>query len=297
MVRYPREVRDPVDVLFVEDDPVQAKAIQAALAEAEGWDVERVETVERADEAVAEGGMDVAVVDYSLPDGTGLDVLETFQREAPGIPVVFLTGTGDEDVALQAMSQGAADYLSKGEDDVAEGLVDAIREATESFSGVTPVEIVDKEERDEARDRDRAGTTPGSGTGTRVEGTGEESSREAPEDLEGLLDAVVEPPVLGLGVFDDRGKVLAARFPDDVEADAAGVLSAAVAHQFEGLSGVFDLGIEGQYLLGRGDAGLLGLTVIPGPMIVVLVLETDVPRAKATERLFQVAAQVWEARK
>lgn len=54
---------------------------------------------------------DVALLDYTLPDGTGLDLLPGFLQAS--IPVVFITGNGSERVAVEAMRQGAADYLIK----------------------------------------------------------------------------------------------------------------------------------------------------------------------------------------
>jgi DNA-binding NtrC family response regulator len=54
---------------------------------------------------------DIVLLDYSLRDGTGIDLLPYFQEV--NIPVVFVTGNGSERVAVDAMRQGAADYLIK----------------------------------------------------------------------------------------------------------------------------------------------------------------------------------------
>lgn len=271
-------------VLVVEDDPTQADTIRKVL-EREDWTVRLTETVEEADDALAEGDYDVAVVDYALPDGTGIEVLEACQRDAPDMPALFLTGTGDEDVALQALSQGAARYLTKG-DSIATDLPDAVREVSEAYEGVSPVEIVEEE--------DGAAEVSRSWSGGEGEGTTTATEGPTPESLDALVDDIVEEPILGLGVFNDRGDVLSAKLPEDIKADAAGVLSAAVAHQFEGLSSVLDLDLEGQVLLGRGKNGVVGLTVVPGPMLVVLLTERSVSRERATRKLFQIAAQVWE---
>jgi FixJ family two-component response regulator len=50
----------------------------------------------------------------SLPDSQGLDSLAKVCARAPGIPVVVLAGVDDEDMALEAVRQGAQDYLLKG---------------------------------------------------------------------------------------------------------------------------------------------------------------------------------------
>lgn len=270
-------------VLVVEDDPTQADTIRKVL-EREDWTVSLTETVEEAVDILGTDGHDVAIVDYDLPDGDGLDVLEACQREAPDMPALFLTGTGDEEVALQALSHGAARYLTKG-DSIATDLPDSIREVTEAYEGVSPVEIVEEEGGGAEVSRSWAGE----------EGTTTAATEEpTPDSLDALVDDLVEEPILGVGVFNDRGDVLSAKLPEEIKADAAGVLSAAVAHQFEGLSSVLDLDLEGQVLLGRGRNGVVGLTVVPGPMLVVLLTERSVSRERATKKLFQVAAQVWE---
>lgn len=62
---------------------------------------------------------DCILLDYDLPDITGLELLEALAGSSPtrlvSLPVVMLTGLGDESIALQAMKSGAQDYLVKGE--------------------------------------------------------------------------------------------------------------------------------------------------------------------------------------
>lgn len=277
-------------VLVVEDDPVQAQAIETTL-EKEEWTVRTAGGVEEALEALEEGDLDVAIVDHELPDGSGLDVLQASQREAPDMPVVYLTGTGNEEVALKALSQGAVRYLTKGED-ATEDLADDLRDAAEGFQGVSPVDLVEA-------DGETGGPAEGvpDASPSRLGEPGQVESRVDPTatDLDEVLDGLVGPPILGIGVFEDGGRVVDARLPDGIEADAAGVLAAAAAHQFEGLAGVFELDLAGQVLLGRGDNGTLGITVVPGPTVVAILLDPDVNREKATRMLFRVAAQVHEA--
>lgn len=282
-----------MQVLVVEDDPVQAQAIEKTLQQ-EDWTIRVAEGVQEALEALEEGGFDVAIVDHELPDGTGLEVLEAAKIEAPDVPVVYLTGTGNEEVALQALSQGAVRYLTKGED-ATEDLPDAIREADEGFHGVSPVEVVEDEPGGSRGSPDTSSLSEGEGappSGGQVESRVDSDAT----NLSDLLGDLVGPPILGIGVFEDGGQVVDARLPEGVEADAAGVLAAAAAHQFEGLAGVFDLELAGQVLLGRGENGTLGVTVVPGPTVVALLMDREVNRERATRMLFQVAAQVHEAR-
>lgn len=101
-----------MDILIVEDDPVQAEVVEQVLTEA-GYKVRTAATKAESKEVLREGGLDVALLDYQLPDGNGLELLEWIRQEGPSIPVVFLTGEGSEEVALQALGRGAIDYLVK----------------------------------------------------------------------------------------------------------------------------------------------------------------------------------------
>jgi two-component system, cell cycle sensor histidine kinase and response regulator CckA len=64
-------------------------------------------------EQLQQAAYDVVFLDYQLGVETGLDVLREIRRRGLDMPVVFLTGHGDEQVAVQAMKCGACDYLSK----------------------------------------------------------------------------------------------------------------------------------------------------------------------------------------
>jgi CheY-like chemotaxis protein len=268
-----------MNVLVVEDDPSQAKTIRTTL-ESQDWSVDVASNVEEAVHRLGDGGIDAAVVDYHLPDGDGFDVLEACKRDAPEAAVLFLTGSGNEEVALEALSRGAARYLVKGEDMPA-GLPEAVRDAVEGWTGVTPLEVVEAEPDLEE---------PDSGS----EGPMTATTAPADGSLADFVESVVEPPVRGLGVYNDKGDKVEGTFPEGLDEEAPGVLAAAATHQMEGLSGVLDLDIEGQVLLARGENGIVGVTVVPGPLIVVLLLEPTVARQEATERLFKTAAQVWE---
>jgi two-component system sensor kinase FixL len=68
-------------------------------------------------EAVGRGGVDVVVLDLTLPDSTGLQGVSRLQAVAPSMPIVVLTGLQDESVALQSLRQGVQDYLVKGRSD------------------------------------------------------------------------------------------------------------------------------------------------------------------------------------
>jgi phosphoserine phosphatase RsbU/P len=106
----------PVRILLVEDNPGDARLIREQLREAESFAIEIVPCQRLADARahLAAGGIDLILLDLSLPDAQGIDtVLQTLQT-APEIPLVVMTGLDDERVAMQAVQAGAQDYLVKG---------------------------------------------------------------------------------------------------------------------------------------------------------------------------------------
>lgn len=104
-------------VLVVEDNRGDFVLLRQLLGEIEGrkYSLDWVQTVDDAIAALERKSHDVAIVDFQLPSGSGLDVL----REAAAIdwpaPVIMLTGSDDPEYDLQAMKLGAFDFIRKSE--------------------------------------------------------------------------------------------------------------------------------------------------------------------------------------
>ena len=103
----------PLKVLIVEDNPLDAEMELLALQDA-GFKVdwERVET-EAAFLARLDPKLDLVLSDFSLPKFNGLRALELLQQSALDIPFILVSGTVGEDIAVDALQKGAADYLLK----------------------------------------------------------------------------------------------------------------------------------------------------------------------------------------
>ncbi len=97
-------------ILLVEDNRLDRMAFER-LVESEKipYEYKTAESVAEARELLAAEQFDVVISDYSLGDGTGMEVIEL----AGNTPVILVTGAGDEEVAVQAYRAGAADYLIK----------------------------------------------------------------------------------------------------------------------------------------------------------------------------------------
>jgi len=106
-------------VLLIEDNEGDARLIREMLQDAPGSRL-RLECAERLTtglERLAQGGVDVVLLDLSLPESQGLDSFLRVHAQAPGMPVVVLTGSKDEELGNKAVQSGAQDYLIKGQVD------------------------------------------------------------------------------------------------------------------------------------------------------------------------------------
>ncbi len=103
-------------VLLIEDDPADAKSIRDALsAEIDSpFRVEWVTLLSAGLERLSKEGVDVVMLDLSLPDVQGIEAVDQVCLAAPDILVLVLSGLTDEEVARQAVQHGACDYFSKG---------------------------------------------------------------------------------------------------------------------------------------------------------------------------------------
>ena len=119
-------------LLVVEDNPGDARQLREIFNDGGSHNAEltHVACMIDAEKHLAERPVDIILLDLGLPDAQGLEAVRRTHAAAPNIPLVVLTGLDDESVALQALQQGAQDYLIKGQVD-AHGLLRALRYAIE----------------------------------------------------------------------------------------------------------------------------------------------------------------------
>jgi PAS domain S-box-containing protein len=100
-------------VLLVEDSATQAHVRRSQLVR-HGFEVEVLTRLSEVLKRLPQGGIDVVLLDLTLPDSTGIETFFAVHSVAEDLPVVILSADDDEDIALQAMKGGAQDYLIKG---------------------------------------------------------------------------------------------------------------------------------------------------------------------------------------
>ncbi|MCX9010788.1 MAG: ATP-binding protein [Candidatus Methanoperedens sp.] len=108
-----------IKVLLIEDNPGDARLIKEMLMEAGNisFDLEWRDRLSAGLERLAEGGIDVVLLDLMLPDSRGSETFDRTLAQAPEVPIVVMTGIDDETLATSAVQKGAQDYLIKGQVD------------------------------------------------------------------------------------------------------------------------------------------------------------------------------------
>lgn len=129
---YDRPV--PVRALLVEDNPSDRRLFSSMLRRAvAGAEVAAVDSLAAGTTRLAQGNIDVVLLDLGLPDSWGLESFRRLNAAHPDVPVIVLTASDDESLALRAVRDGAQDFLVKGQVDAAL-LGRAIRYAVERQS-------------------------------------------------------------------------------------------------------------------------------------------------------------------
>jgi signal transduction histidine kinase len=105
---------DSIKVLLIEDNPVDAQVTRTLIENQPGVACEWAGSLGAGLEILAAKPIDVVLLDFHLPDSNGLETFIAVHEAAPGVAIVALTGSGDEESALKAVQLGAQDYLFKG---------------------------------------------------------------------------------------------------------------------------------------------------------------------------------------
>ncbi len=127
-----RMKNNPISILLVEDSPDDVVLFKRMLAEAKTvqFELTHCDMLSSALKLLSESSFGVILLDLSLPDGRGLDTFLRTRAAVPNVPIVVMSGLGDEELAVRALQEGAQDYLVKGRVD-SNLLIRAIRHAIE----------------------------------------------------------------------------------------------------------------------------------------------------------------------
>jgi two-component sensor histidine kinase len=108
----PSAVESPVAVLVVEDDAIAGDMVRLALERA-GVRVWLVNRVADAVTLLRRRSFSAVVLDYRLPDGDPWRVAQVAQERVPSVPIILVTGAGNEQIAAEALHRGVDGYVKK----------------------------------------------------------------------------------------------------------------------------------------------------------------------------------------
>jgi DNA-binding NtrC family response regulator len=100
------------DILVVDDDIALCRIVQRMLSE-EKYEVQEANSVADALKAIERKSFDVYVLDYKLPDGSGLDVAERIRSKWGPTPIILMSGYDPSAAALRAEQLSISDFLQK----------------------------------------------------------------------------------------------------------------------------------------------------------------------------------------
>jgi two-component system invasion response regulator UvrY len=126
-----------IRVIIVDDHPVVRRGLKQIIATEQ--DMRVVGEAENAREAIRvirQTACDAVVLDITLPDTSGLDVLSQLKSERPTLPVLIMSIHEEEQYALRVLKSGASGYLMKNS--IPEELIKAIRKITSSRKYISP---------------------------------------------------------------------------------------------------------------------------------------------------------------
>jgi len=122
----------PIQLLLIEDSRTDARLLRAFLSESTSsqFEITHVERLSEGMERLNSRHFDVVLSDLLLPDSQGFETFEWLEAHVHDVPIIVLSGSDDETLAIRAVREGAQDYLVKGRID-GHGLVRAIAYAIE----------------------------------------------------------------------------------------------------------------------------------------------------------------------
>ena len=107
----------PLHILFVEDDPHDYPVAQGTLDRSDlACEITWVRRGEEALKLLQAESFDLVLIDFELPGITGLETFQQMLAQNLIVPAVFVTGAGNEPIALEAIKLGAQDYVVKDPD-------------------------------------------------------------------------------------------------------------------------------------------------------------------------------------
>ena len=99
-------------ILIVDDEQEIAELLEEVLEQL-GYKTAMAFSKAQASEVLREFAPRIVLLDIRLPDGDGISFLKEIKANQPAVEVIMITGLADRDIAIEALREGAADYICK----------------------------------------------------------------------------------------------------------------------------------------------------------------------------------------
>ena len=103
----------PEKLLIVDDEPDMLKLLSMIIREKTSYETVTTNNPLEALELARQGGFDLVIADLKMPGLDGIELLEAIKRTDEDIPVIIMTAYGTVETAMETMSKGGFDYITK----------------------------------------------------------------------------------------------------------------------------------------------------------------------------------------
>lgn len=114
-----------INILYIEDNLLDFLLVKRLLnrskTEEDGYKLEQVDRLSKGLERLSQGGITIVLTDLNLPDSSELEAISSLHSQFPTVPIIALTSAYSYQLGLDAVRQGAQDYLLK--DDLTEQMI------------------------------------------------------------------------------------------------------------------------------------------------------------------------------
>jgi two-component system, NtrC family, response regulator len=102
--------------ILIIDDEVKLRELLAKIIKLEGFEVLLAQDIKSGLKKLEQYPVDIVICDVKLPDGSGVDLVKNIHEKYPVAETILLTAYGNIPDGIQAMKNGAFDYITKGDD-------------------------------------------------------------------------------------------------------------------------------------------------------------------------------------
>ena len=107
-------MKEIIKILYIDDNPMDRALVRDSLErEHEGFKLTEAKSQKEFEKQIIKNTFDLVLTDFNILGYEGLQVLDYVRNNFPDIPVIVVTGTGSEEIAVQSMKKGASDYVLK----------------------------------------------------------------------------------------------------------------------------------------------------------------------------------------